>query len=93
MLLDQAEVLCICHTPRVSVTGAEAGIWINPRFTGAGHAVVAVAGWATLMRKCDDRPLFYRTSDRDDSSQRLAASLGLRPIGWIWSLRTSGQAG
>lgn len=90
MLLDRSEVLSLCHTSRDSAAGAEAGIWTNPRFTGSGPAAVAVERWAALMRKRDDRPLFYSTSDADDSTRRLAASLGLRPIGWIWSLRTAG---
>lgn len=89
MLLDQAEVLSICHTRRDSAAGAEAGLWIRPRFTGSGHAVVAVARWAALMRKRDDRPLFCSTSDANDSTQRLAVSLGLRHLGWIWSLHTT----
>lgn len=90
MLLGPPDVLCICYTARDSATGAEAGIWINPQCTGSGPAVVAAARWAALMRKRDGRPLFYRPPDVDDVTQRLAASLGLRPIGWLWSLRTAG---
>lgn len=90
MLLDQAEVLSICHTSRDSAAGAEAGIWAGPRSTGTGYKAAAMAAWATVMRKRDDRPLFYSTPDEDDSAQRLAASPGLRPIGWIWSLRAAG---
>jgi hypothetical protein len=87
MLLDHGEVLGICYTSRDSVAGAEAGIWIAPQLTGAGQVVVAVARWAALMRERDDRPLFYRPPDTGEAAQRLAASPGLRPIGWIWSLR------
>jgi hypothetical protein len=93
VLLSQSDVLSICHTSRESTAGAEAAIWTDPRLSGTADAVAAVSRWATLMRKRDDRPLFYRTSDLDDPEQRIAAGLGLRPIGWIWSLGTSGRAG
>jgi len=90
MLVGKPDVLSICYTARDSAAGAEAGIWIHPQFGGSGHAVVAVQRWAALMRRRDGRPLFYSTSDVNDFTQRLAASLGLRPIGWLWSLRTAG---
>lgn len=89
MLLGQSEVLSICHTSRDSAAGAEASIWASPKLTGTRHVAEATAAWATLMRKRDDRPLFCNLSDASDSAQRIAVGLSLRPLGWIWSLRTA----
>jgi hypothetical protein len=36
----------------------------------------------------DGRVLFYSTDAQNLSSQRVAARLGLRPIGWTWNLAT-----
>jgi hypothetical protein len=84
MLLGQGEVLSICHTARESSAGAEAGIWASPQITRTTDVAGVTAAWAALMRKRDNRPLFYRTAD--DSTQQPAVGPGLRPIGWIWSL-------
>ena len=43
------------------------------------------AAWAALTRP-SGRHLFYSTSGENVSSQRVAARLGLRPIGWLWQL-------
>jgi Acetyltransferase (GNAT) domain len=87
MLTDAGEILSICHTPRDSPAGAEAGTWTDPRFRGNGYAAAATAAWAGLLRRRDGRPLFYSTADANHSSRQVAARLGLHPLGWIWSLR------
>jgi hypothetical protein len=85
MLTHAGEVISICHTPASSPRGAEAGTWTRADFRGRGHAAAATAAWAALMRP-SGRLLFYSTSRTNVSSQRVAARLGLRPIGWLWQL-------
>jgi Acetyltransferase (GNAT) domain len=78
-------VISICHTPRSGARGAEAGVWTRPGFRGQGHAAAVTAEWAALMHPTG-RYLFYSTSRTNVSSQRVAARLGLRPIGWLWQI-------
>jgi hypothetical protein len=85
MATHDGEVISICHTPASSARGAEAGVWTRPGFRGQGHAAAVTAAWASLM--CPSgRYLFYSTSRMNLSSQRVAARLSLRPIGWRWQL-------
>jgi hypothetical protein len=88
MVLGQGEVLSLCHTTRESAAGAVADIWTDPRSGGTEDATVTTAAWAGLMRQRDSRSLFCSAADSDDSAQEAAARLGLRPIGWIWTLHT-----
>ncbi|TME31877.1 MAG: GNAT family N-acetyltransferase [Chloroflexi bacterium] len=95
MAIQRDMVVSICHTPAVSERGAEAGVWTRPEFRGQGYAVAVTAAWATLARP-SGRHLFYSTAGANVSSQRVAARLGLRPLGWLWQLtrartRTSHQ--
>ena len=76
-------VISICHSARLTARGAEAGTWTDPGHRGRGHAAAVTAAWASLLR---DRTLFYSTSSDNASSQRVAARLKLRPIGWTWRL-------
>ncbi|MDQ6671543.1 MAG: hypothetical protein M3069_12475 [Chloroflexota bacterium] len=85
MATHHGEVISICHTPASSARGAEAGTWTRPDFRGQGHAAATTAAWALLMRP-SGRYLFYSTSRTNVSSQRVAARLHLRPIGWLWQL-------
>ena len=87
LALPGGQIVSICHTPRDSPAGAEAGTWTSPAFRGNGYAAATTAAWANLMRRRDDRPLFYSTADANSSSQRVAARLGLAAIGWIWALQ------
>jgi RimJ/RimL family protein N-acetyltransferase len=80
---DQA--IAICHTAAWSPRGAEAGVWTHPAFRGRGHAAAVTAAWASLAAP-GGRRLFYSTDATDLSSQRVAARLNLRPIGWLWKL-------
>jgi hypothetical protein len=85
MATHAGEVISICHTPRSSARAAEAGTWTRPDFRGQGHAAATTAAWASLMGPTG-RHLFYSTSRTNLSSQRVAARLALRPIGWLWQL-------
>ena len=76
-------VIAICHTARLADRGSEAGVWTDPDFRGQGHAAAVTAAWASLLAP-SGRHLFYSTSADNRSSQRVAARLGLRVIGWMW---------
>jgi RimJ/RimL family protein N-acetyltransferase len=78
-------VIAICHSARLTDRGAEAGVWTDPEFRGQGHGAAATAAWAALLAP-SGRHLFYSTSADNLSSQRVAARLNLRPIGWMWRL-------
>ena len=79
------QVIAICHSARLTVRAAEAGIWTDPDFRGQGHAAAVTAAWASLPA-LSGRVLFYSTSATNFSSQRVAARLNLRPIGWMWQI-------
>ena len=81
-------VISICHTPASNPNAAEAGVWTHPDFRGQGHAAAATAEWAALMRPTG-RLLFYSTSHTNHASQRVAAHLGLRRIGYLWQLQST----
>jgi RimJ/RimL family protein N-acetyltransferase len=85
MVTDASQVLSICHTPVSTPRCAEAGTWTAPGHRGRGYAAATTAAWAELMRP-SGRYLFYSTSDWNTSSQRVAARLSLRPLGWLWQL-------
>jgi hypothetical protein len=74
-----------------SIAG-EAGVWTHPDFRGQGHAAATTAEWAALMRPTD-RLLFYSTSRTNRASQRVAAHLGLRRIGFLWQLQSVRNGG
>lgn len=82
-------IVAICHSARLAARGAEAGVWTAPAFRGQGHAAAVTAAWANLLR-ASGRHLFYSTSSTNLASQRVAARLNLRPIGWIWKLLPAG---
>ena len=86
MLADDERVVSICHTPRATATGAEAGTWTEPECRGHGHAAAATAEWANLAAGGPVRHLFYSTSRDNRSSQRVAQRLGLHELGWLWKL-------
>jgi RimJ/RimL family protein N-acetyltransferase len=79
------QIISICHCARLTDRGAEAGVWTDPEFRGQGHAAAVTAAWASLLAP-SGRHLFYSTSASNLSSQRVAARLGLRLIGWRWQL-------
>lgn len=63
----------------------------HPEFRGKGHAAAVTAEWADLIR-ASARLLFYSTSGTNRSSQRVAARLGLRRIGYLWQLQSINRA-
>ncbi|MEO3871397.1 GNAT family N-acetyltransferase [Nonomuraea sp. B12E4] len=83
MAVEDGQVVAICHSARHTPAGAEAGTWTSPPFRGRGYAAATTAAWAGLL---PGTHLFYSTSADNHSSQRVAARLGLRPIGWLWHL-------
>ncbi|MEP6527395.1 MAG: GNAT family N-acetyltransferase [Nocardioidaceae bacterium] len=93
MLADDECVVTICHSPRESATGVEAGVWTEPQYRGQGHAAAATAAWANLMTSGRRRHLFYSTSQDNRSSQRVAERLGLHEIGWLWKVAAPGCYG
>ncbi|MEV4113837.1 GNAT family N-acetyltransferase [Nonomuraea sp. NPDC049695] len=89
MIADGGQVVALCHTSRLTPSGAEAGTWTSPAYRGRGFAAATTAAWSELL---PGLLLFYSTSAGNHSSQRVAQRLGLRPLGWLWKL-TSPPAG
>jgi RimJ/RimL family protein N-acetyltransferase len=94
MALIDGRVVSICHTPvRMTERAAECGVWTHPDCRGRGYAAAVTAAWAEILRP-SGRYLFYSTDAGNRSSQRVAARLQLRPIGWTWTLaRTTPEHG
>jgi predicted GNAT family acetyltransferase len=85
MAINSDAVIATCHTPVRSARGAEAAVWTHPVHRGQGRAAAVSAAWAALIRPTG-RYLFYSTWAENRSSMRVAARLGLRPIGWMWKI-------
>jgi RimJ/RimL family protein N-acetyltransferase len=83
MAVEGGEVVSICHCARLCEKGAEAGVWTDEDHRGRGLAAAVTAAWASRLEG-SGRTLFYSTSAENVSSQRVAARLGLREIGWMW---------
>lgn len=82
----EGKVASICHTPlAMTKAAAECGVWTHADYRGRGLAAEVTATWAEVLRR-SGRHLFYSTDAENLSSQRVAARLGLRPIGWVWNL-------
>ncbi|GAA2757595.1 GNAT family N-acetyltransferase [Actinopolymorpha rutila] len=87
-----SRVLAVAHTPVADARGAEAGVWTHPDARGRGLAATVTSHWAALIRRTGRLP-FYSTSADNLSSQRVAARLALRPIGWVWKLSAPDRLG
>ena len=86
MATVDGRAVSICHTPsHLTERGAECGVWTHPDFRGQRHAPAVTAAWASVLAP-SGRYLFYSTEADNRSSQRVAARLGLRLIGWSWNL-------
>ena len=89
MAIVDGRVVSVCHTPGpMAPLAAECGVWTDPAYRGRGYAAAVAATWAAILRP-SGRHLFYSTTADNRSSQRVAARLQLRPIGWYWSLVTA----
>ncbi|KUF18248.1 GNAT family N-acetyltransferase [Streptomyces silvensis] len=76
----------ICFSPARNDRAAEAGIWTRPDFRGRRIAPAVVAAWAERERRTK-QVLFYSTTTDNLASRSVARTLGLTPLGWIWTLR------
>lgn len=85
MAVVEAEVASLCHSARLTAAAAEAGVWTDPAHRGAGLAAAVTGAWAAQFEG-DGRVLFYSTSAENVSSQRVAARLGIRCVGWLWKV-------
>jgi RimJ/RimL family protein N-acetyltransferase len=85
MATSNGRVISLCHSARLAERGAEAGTWTDPALRGRGHAAVVTAAWASLVAP-SGRYLFYSTSAKNHSSQRVAERLQLRCLGLMWHL-------
>lgn len=85
MIAEGGEMVSLCHSARLGPRGAEAGVWTNPEARGRGLAAVVTAAWATSPA-LGERVRFYSTSAENEASQRVAAKLGAREIGWLWRI-------
>lgn len=85
MATSEEQIIAICHSARLTKRSAEAGVWTDPDHRAQGHAAAVTTAWASLLAG-GGRVLFYSTSSDNASSQRVAARLKLRPIGWMWRL-------
>jgi RimJ/RimL family protein N-acetyltransferase len=92
MAIVDEKVVSICHTPpRMTERAAECGVWTHPDYRGRGYAAEVTATWADILRP-SGRYLFYSTDAQNLSSQRVAARLRLRQIGWTWNLARAAPA-
>jgi hypothetical protein len=85
MSVEQGQVTALCHSSRLTQRAAEAGLWTHPDFRRQGRASTVTAAWAAHPG-LGERVRFYSTSSDNFASQRVAAGLALRPIGWMWKL-------
>lgn len=86
-LTDRTGVVALCHSARLSPLGAEAGVRTEATHRGRGLAGLVLAGWAGQLRE-RRIPLYYSASDSNAASLRVAAKLGLAPIGRLWRVFT-----
>ncbi|MET8684369.1 GNAT family N-acetyltransferase [Streptomyces sp. NPDC004732] len=86
MAVHDGSPVSICHTPAANARAAEAGIWTRADFRGRGLAPAAVAAWSRRARR-DKQVLFYSTTADNHASRSVARTLGLAPLGWIWTVR------
>lgn len=80
------EVAALCHTPKVVLPlAAECGVWTDPRWRRRGLGVAVTAAWARVAA-ADARYLFYSHDWRNEASAGVARKLGLRHLGWEWTI-------
>ena len=80
------ETVSLTHSPRrVLPNAAECGVWTHPHVRGRGLAAAATTAWADLVAG-DGRLRFYSTDHRNTASRKVADRMGLRHLGWQWTL-------
>ncbi len=78
--LHEGQAVSVAFAARLSEGGAEIGVATATAWRGRGYATAAAARWSALP-SLRSRRLFYGTTQANASSQRVAARLGLRPLG------------
>lgn len=82
------EVAALCHTPKPLLPmAAECGVWTDPRWRRRGLAAATTAAWARIVTD-GARHLFYSHDWRNRASAGVARKLGLRHLGWEWTIST-----
>ncbi|KAA8649616.1 GNAT family N-acetyltransferase [Aspergillus tanneri] len=85
MAVHDKSPVSICFSPAMNSTVAEAGIWTYLDFRGRRIAPAVVAAWSECERR-NKEILLYSIVGNNLSSQSVARTLGLDPLGWIWKL-------
>ena len=84
--VDGGAVVSLCHTPRpVLAAAAECGVWTATAHRGRRLASAVTATWARLAA-APGRHLIYSHDWRNDASRGVARRLGLRHLGWHWTI-------
>jgi hypothetical protein len=83
--LVDGQAVAACWCSRLGERACEAGVETIPEHRGHGHATLAVARWATLVRESGRIPL-YSTSWDNLASQGVARHLGMIFYGEDWSI-------
>lgn len=84
--VERGRVVSLCHTPRpVLAAAAECGVWTAPANRGRHLAAAVTAAWARRVAT-PGRHLIYSHDWRNDASRGVARSLGLRHLGWHWTI-------
>jgi len=79
-VIEAGRAVSICASVRITPAAHEAGVETLPGHRGKGHAVHAVARWASAARALGVIPL-YSTSWDNAASQRVAGKLGATLFG------------
>ncbi|WP_411146469.1 GNAT family N-acetyltransferase [Streptomyces sp. x-80] len=87
MAVHDNSPVSICHSPASNDTAAEAGIWTRADFRGRRLAPAVVAAWSRRERR-NKEVLLYSTTAANHASRSVARTLGLTPLGRIWTVRT-----
>jgi RimJ/RimL family protein N-acetyltransferase len=84
--VEDGRVTSLTHSPRpLRDDAAECGTWTDPDERGRGLAAATATRWAQLVDR-QGRVRFYSTDHGNRPSQTVAARLGLRHVGWHWTV-------
>jgi hypothetical protein len=79
-VVEDGRAVAICASVRISPTVHCAGVETHPDYRRRGHALRAVADWASAVRAVGATP-FYSTSWDNVASQCVASRLGFEMVG------------